>query len=419
MRALLRWTLILAIIAGLGAGGYAGVQRFWKNHSAPVYRTAEVSRGEIASVINATGTVTPVLSIRVGTFASGPVKELNVDFNSEVKEKDILARIDPAIYGAMLARDEASLDIAKADAVRVEELLKQAVKEEQRDKRLGKGAISESDLDKALFARTTLDAQLLVARATIKQAEANLKNSRANLDYCEIRSPVDGVVIDRKIDKGQTLAAQFQTPDLFVVAKDLRKEIHIYASVDEADIGLIRKAKDENQPVRFTVDAWPDELFEGHIPKNNGVRMNSTVKENVVTYQVVVSTTNPDLHLMPGMTAKLSFQIDRRPNCLRIPNNAIRFFPKKSEHVRPEDRKLLEGSELEEALKEPGQVTIDKRSAEARAKSRREANRHHVWVNDGEFLRAVEVVVGINDYQYSELIKGDLKQGDVLVTGTK
>lgn len=416
MRTLRKGILIIVVIATLGAAGYFGVQKYWKAHTAPKYRVAEVTRGELVSVINATGAVTPVLCVRVGTFASGPVVKLNVDYNSRVKKNDLLAKIDPTIYEAVRARDAAALEIAMADEGRVAQLLKQAVKEDERAKRLDKNAISDSDMDKIVYARTTLEAQLLMAQATIKQAKANLANAVANLNYCEIRSPVDGVIIDRKIDEGQTLAAQFQTPDLFVVAPDLRKEIHVYASVDEADIGLIRKAMDRNQPVQFTVDAWPNELFVGRIHQ---IRMNSTVKENVVTFQVVVATPNPDQHLMPGMTAKLSFQIDRRSNCIRIPNNAIRYFPKKAEYVRPEDRNLLEGNELEEALKEPGQVTIDRRSAEVRAKARRDANRRHLWVQDGEYLRAVEVVTGISDHQYSEMVEGNLKEGDELVTGTK
>src|SRR5262249_35270251 len=153
----------------------------------------------------------------------------------------------------------------------------------------------------------------------------------------EIRAPVDGVVIDRKIDPGQTLAAQFQTPELFIIAPDMKKEMYVMASVDEADIGLIRRAQESNQPVHFTVDAYPDDLFEGKIGQ---VRMNSTTTQNVVTYPVVVTAPNPDMKLMPGLTANISFQISEKKDTIRIPNAALRFYPK-PEQVRPEDRLLL------------------------------------------------------------------------------
>src|SRR4029079_17956091 len=178
--------------------------------------------------------------------------------------------------------------------------------------------------------------ELNLALTTVDQAQANLDTSEANLSYTDIVSPVDGVVIDSTVAPGQTVAASFQTPELFSVAPDMRQEMRVFASVDEADIGLIRQAQQTGQPVRFTVDAYPDDLFEGKIFQ---IRKNSTTTQNVVTYPVVVSAANPDLKLLPGMTANLSFEVAAKTDTLRIPNAALRYFPQR-DLVRTEDRVL-------------------------------------------------------------------------------
>jgi HlyD family secretion protein len=240
----------------------------------------------------------------------------------------------------------------------------------------------------------------------VEQAQANLDNSNANLEYTHIRSPVNGIVIDRKIDPGQTLAAQFQTPELFIVAPDMRKEMHVFASVDEADIGLIRDAQDSGQPVRFTVDAYPDDLFEGRIYQ---IRKSSTTTQNVVTYPVVVS-----LKLLPGMTASISFQVAQKSDVLRIPNAALRFYPQR-EQVRPEDRKLLEGTAPEpQSDDEQTEMNL---SSQQKAELRRNRNRRHVWVQEGEFLKAIEVITGLSDNKDTELVSGNLVEGQKLITG--
>ena len=176
-----------------------------------------------------------------------------------------------------------------------------------------------------------------LSQASVKEAQANLASSMANLDFTAIRSPVDGIVIERAVDTGQVVAASFQTPKLFVVAPDLDKQIHVHALVDEADIGLTLEAQRLGQPVSFTVDAYPDDLFEGKIIE---VRMNSTATQNVVTYPVVISAPNPERKLLPGMTASISFQVDEHHDVLRIPNAALRYFPH-PQHVRPEESKAI------------------------------------------------------------------------------
>jgi HlyD family secretion protein len=230
------------------------------------------------------------------------------------------------------------------------------------------------------------------------------------LEYTNILSPVDGIVIDRKIDPGQTLAATFQTPQLFTVAPDMRKKMHVHALVDEAEIGAIREAQAKGRPVHFTVDAYSDDLFEGKIEE---VRYSATTTQNVVNYPVVVAAPNPDLKLLPGMTASISFQIEERDRVLKIPNAALRYFPL-PEHVRAEDRKLLEGTAKPDEEDQDASIVL---SAAERAEVRRKRNRRYVWIVDGELLRAVEVVTGLSDNRYTELVSGNLKTGQKLVTG--
>ncbi len=248
----------------------------------------------------------------------------------------------------------------------------------------------------------------------MKQAAANLQTSRTNLNYCDIKASRDGRVIDRKIDPGQTLAAQFQTPVMFVLGVGMKEEMHVYASVDEADIGLIRKAQEEHRAVSFRVDAYPDELFEGRIKE---IRMSSTELQNVVTYPVIVTAPNPDLKLLPGMTANLTFQIEEKKDVVLVPWSALRFFPK-PEMVREEDRKLLEGGADEKPKDADEQVTSgDEITADERVEASRKRLRRHVWMLDGEKLKAIEVVLGISDYRHAELVEGNLQPGQTLVQG--
>lgn len=417
MRRLIKTIIIFGVIGGIGFFVYQPISAYLEERGRVTYRQAKVSRGDIIAVVNSTGTVEPVLSVHVGSFVSGPIIELHAGFNDEVKAGDILAKIDPRIYDANVARDRATLVTRQADVDRVEALLQQATNDQARSERLraeNPRFISDTEMDQYKFTRLSLEAQLAVAQAAVDQAQATLDNSEANLGYTEITSPVDGIVIERVIDEGQTLAAQFQTPELFVIAPRMREEMHVFAAVDEADIGLILEAQLHDQPVHFTVDAYPDDLFEGRIFQ---IRKNATVNQNVVTYPVVVTTTNLDLKLFPGMTASLSFQVGKVEDVLKIPNAALRFYPER-ERVHPDDRELLEGAAYsvsdEEEDDQQGEVTV---SAEEQAAARRERNRRHVWVQEGDFLRAIEVITGLSDSKYTEVVSGDLREDQELVTG--
>jgi HlyD family secretion protein len=406
---------VLTILAVSTAVSYQPLLAYWKERNRTKYREASVTHGSIIAVVNSTGTVKPVLAVSVGSFVSGPIEELYVDFNAEVSKGDLLAKIDPRLYQANVARDRAMLANQEAQVNRVKALLQQAMNDEERAVALraeNPQYISDTEMDKFKFSRMSLEAELAVAESSVGQAAANLENSEANLAYTQIRSPVDGIVIDRKIDPGQTLAAQFQTPELFVVAPDMRERMHVFASVDEADIGMIREAKRLKHPVRFTVDAYPDDLFDGEIHQ---IRSSSTTTQNVVTYPVVVVASNLELKLLPGMTASLSFQVGTSHGVLRIPNAALRFFPQR-EQVRPEDRKLLDGAEEAQA---EGDLQSTKQSATEKAEIARDRNHRHVWVIDGDFLRAVEVTTGLSDHRFTELISGELVDGQKLVTGTQ
>lgn len=413
MRTLLVLTTLLAVGGGVVAAGYQPLWRWWQRRNLPQWRTAEVVQGDIVAVVNSTGTIKPVLQVSVGSFVSGPIEQLFVEFNQEVKKGDLLAKIDPRIYKANVDRDRATLATREAEVARVKALLQQAINDEKRAYALraeDPAFIAQAELDKVRFNRMSLEAQLEVAQTSVEQARAQLDLSIANLNYTDITSPVDGIVINRKIDPGQTVVAQFQTPELFIVAPDMRQKMHVHASVDEADIGLIRQAQQRGLPVTFTVDAYPDELFEGRIEE---IRYSSTTTQNVVTYPVVVAAPNPELKLLPGMTASISFEVDRREGVVKIPNAALRFFPQ-PQHVRPEDRHLIEGGQESLSAEQTAESQL---SAQERAAARRNRRLRHVWVQDELLLRAVAVETGLSDSQYTELVSGNLRPGDRVVTG--
>lgn len=413
MRTFFWIALLTVVVVGL-AFAWQPAMYYIQLRNLPKWRTAEVTEGGVVAVVNATGTIKPVLQISVGAFVSGPIEKLHVNFNQEVKAGELMAEIDPRIYLSNVARDRAAYENRVADVNRVYAQLQQARRDEKRATDLkaeNKDFIAQAEIDRVHFGRMALEAQFDVAVTAVNQAEAQLKNSELQLEYTKIKSPVDGVVINRKIDPGQTLAAQFQTPELFIVAPDIRQKMHVHASVDEADIGMIKTAKEQKLPVTFTVDAYND-LFTGEVEE---IRLSSTTTQNVVTYPVVVATTNSDLKLLPGMTANLSFEVARRNNVKKIPNSALRFFPL-PQYVHSEDQPLLEGRAREESS-DPSEVQDTGLSATERAAARKERTLRHVWVAEGLKLRAVEVVVGLSESRFTELVSGDLKVGDQLVTG--
>jgi HlyD family secretion protein len=410
------WLIVAGIAAGLGTAGY---KRYFASSSAAAgdkYRVATARRGEIEVVVNSTGNVKPVRSVQIGSFVSGPIKEVLVDFNDKVTAGQLLARVDRRLYESAKAREEATLARCKADVARINALLAQAIRNEKRGKELYNAkvkAISEADMDLYIAEKAALEAQLDVAEASIRECEANLSTAKTNLDFTDITSPVDGIVIDRKIDPGQTVAAQFQTPTLFIVAPDLEKTVDVYASVDEADIGLIREAQRRNEPVAFTVDAYPNDEFAGKIRQ---VRLNPTTVQNVVTFTVVVAAANPELKLLPDMTANLSFRIERKTGVLTVPNAAFRFRPQAVE-VRPRDQALLETADSETPAARKGAPNRGKKGDSPGRTSA--GSQKYVWIVEGDRLAAVPVEIGISDKNSTEIVSGKLTDGQEVVVGYK
>jgi HlyD family secretion protein len=416
MRRLRKWLIILAVLGAIGWGARSALQSWWKKSSTPQFLTAKVSRGRVETVVNSTGTVKPALSVSVGAFTSGPIKEVLVDFNSKVKKGDTLALIDPRLTKAVVDRDMAFLKTQEAEQIRADALLELAnnnLARADKLKEINDEYISKQDYNQLHTNVITAVAQVALAKASVKQAEATLKNSQANLDYTTISAPVDGIVIERKVDPGQTVAASFQTPELFVIAPKMDEYMHIFASVDEADIGMIRAAKERNDKlhragVTFTVDAYPGK-FEGTIDQ---IRLNPTTTQNVVTYPVIIKAPNKDLKLMPGMTASISFEVEVRENVLRVPAAALRFVPLPAQ-VRPEDQHYV----TDVLKKTPDSST--KRTAGEKAELNRSRQNRLVWVQDGELLRAVPVTLGVTEPRFAEVLKGDLTEDQEVVTGTE
>jgi HlyD family secretion protein len=337
------------LVAGVAAGVAAGVWNFKKNGSGPTYRFARIEQGELMQIVRATGVVQPVKEVQVGTQVNGPIKKLNVDFNDRVRAGDIVAQIDPAVYDARLAQDEANLQQSLASVEQAQAKLDQAEKELVRARELARrDLVSQSDLDTAVATRDVCLAQLKLARAGVEQAKASRQLSKTNLDYTTIRSPVDGVVVDRSVDEGQTVVASMSAQTLFTIAADLR-EVQLEASIAEADIGKIK----EGQTVVFTVDAYDDE-FQGTVSQ---VRLAATKVQNVVTYPVIVRAANPGEKLFPGMTANIGFQVAHRKDVLKVPNAALRYKPENGA-AAGEVRRGPKVWILDEARKTPSPVPV-------------------------------------------------------------
>lgn len=298
------------------------------------YNTATVDRGEIVNSVVTTGTVRAVGTVEVGSQISGQIARIFVDFNSEVKEGDLLAEIDPRSYEGRVRQSEAQLEIAKANVLQQRANLARAEADRAEARRLlerqqglgSSGLISEVEIDRLRTALTAADAQVTIAqaqvanaRASVTQAEASLFQAQIDLERCTIRSPVDGIVINRAIEVGQTVAASMSAPVLFTLAQDMR-EMQVEASVDEADIGKVRPG----QNASFTVEAFPGQIFEGVVRQ---VRKAANLEQNVVTYTVIISADNPDNRLLPGMTATVDVTTGHKAQVLRVPNTALRFKP--------------------------------------------------------------------------------------------
>jgi len=324
--------LILFVLAVIGGG--AGTYYLRRGGGEVQINAAPISRGEIIDTVGSTGTLQAVTTVQVGSQVSGNISWLGADFNSIVKEGQVIARLDPSLFQAQMDQSKANLlkaqaDVArsKADVDRNRVALVDSQQKYTRAKELSaKQLITQQDLDSAKLAVDTADSALQSSiaaqnssQASVVQAQASLSQAQVNLDHCTINAPIDGIVIQRSVDVGQTVAASMQAPTLFVIAADLTK-MQVNANIDEADVGRIRP----QQNVTFRVDAYPGEEFQGSVAQ---IRLQPVVVQNVTTYATIINVPNPQLKLKPGMTANLRVQIARRADVLRVPNAALRFRP--------------------------------------------------------------------------------------------
>jgi HlyD family secretion protein len=363
-----RRTLLLLVAAGAIGLGVAAWQLTEQRSADGKYRAAPATRADVTQTVSANGTLNPVVLVNVGTQVSGTVMKLHVDFNDHVRAGQVLLELDPALLQAQVRLDQANLSNARASLVL-------AKANEERNKTLwAQDSVAKQALDTAVQARES-------AQAMVEQAAAQLAKDRTNLGYSVIRSPVSGVVVNRAVDLGQTVAASFQTPTLFQIAQDPSK-MQIDSSFAEADIGRIKVG----QAVQFTVDAFPDRTFNASVKQ---IRLNPTTQQNVVTYDVVVAVDNPDQILMPGMTAYVNVQVAQRKAALVVPNAALRIHP----------------------------TQVVETATRRKPASRADARERTVYALEGERLQAVPVQTGISDGRVTEIVAGDLKPGDQVVVG--
>jgi HlyD family secretion protein len=389
------------------------------------YFTAKVEKGDIRDVIQATGTINPVTSVQVGSQVSGMVSKLYVDFNSKVKKGQVIAEIDPSLFqGAVLQaradlqNAQATLAAAKSNLLKDQATLKQNKLDFQRFSNLsGQGVTSQQQEDQARATFDSMTAQVESDRAAVQQAEAqiaqktaNLKVAQTNLDYTVIRTPINGTVVNRSVDIGQTVAASLQAPTLFTIAQDLTK-MQVYAKTDEGDVGQIRPGL----PVDFQVDAFPKEVFHGTVDQ---VRMNATTVQNVVTYDTIVDFDNPQLKLFPGMTAYVSIPVASASDVVKIPNAALRYKP---------DLSAEKMQELYQKYGIQASPTAQPKQAAAASGSDSKNQRRETSIgNDSAIvwrlladksLQPLPVHIGLTDHTYTALLAGDVQPGEELVTG--
>lgn len=435
--------LTIVAIVGLTAGYLV-----YSREDSPKFLTQAVERGNLLSVVGATGTLTAITTTQVGTQVSGTISKWYVDFNDHVKSGQLLADIEPSLFKAAFEQSNANLKTAEADVINqkanlanIQANLEKAkinvrdakIKLDRAQGMFENGLIAQSDYDvakinydSAVASQKSVEAQIDSAKAQmasadarVAQARASLSTARLNLEHTKIYAPIDGVVVNRAIDVGQTVAASFQTPTLFTIANDLSK-MQVFANIDEADVGRIQ----EGSGAMFTVDAYPGERFRGRIAQ---IRLNPTTVQNVVTYTAVILVENPELKLKPGMTANVTIQVARRENVLKIPNAAVRFIPPQSDEekkasggtARPQQGNTPQGQAGGQSGGQGGQQRAGggQRPPGGWMGGGRGAAEQKVYLFDGKEkkLKPVTVKLGITDGVFTELIEGQLQEGDRVV----
>jgi HlyD family secretion protein len=371
---------------GLVATASAGVATRASTAAKPKVTTVEVARGDLVQAISAAGSLEAVTTVNVGTQVSGIVETLSADYNDIVLKGQTLARLDPSLFQTQVEQAEANLVRAEADVDRLRVARDASKLALVRTAKLAeKRLVPDADLESARVELASAEAQVRSSEASVAQAKASLNQARVNLAHTIITSPIDGIVIARAVDTGQTVAASMQTPTLFVLAADLTK-MHLNASIDESDVGVI----EPGQAVTFRVDAYPDEAFAGRVAQ---VRLQAVVSQNVVTYAAVIDVENPALKLKPGMTATVTIEVARRVNALIVPAAALRFKP------TPAVTAALESAGADPVRPCAGQAGCGT-----------------LWVYDGVGIRGVAVKTGITNGTAVELLDGAVDAGAAAVT---
>ena len=375
-----------AVIVAAGIVVTIAVALAFRGGHAPQYVTASVERGDIQDAVEETGTVNAVRTVQVGAQVSGTIARLYVDFNSRVHRGDLIASIDPALFQGALDQAVASLHSTQAQLEKDQANLVAARLNYQRDAALAsQNAIAPMTVDNAKSLYDQARAQIAVDSAAIRQIEAAVAVAKANLDYTTIRSPVDGIVVARSVDVGQTVASSFQAPTIFTIAQDPSR-MQVYANTDESDVGRIKVGR----PVTFKVDAFPGEVFNGTVGQ---IRMNATTVQNVVTYNTVIDFANPDMKLLPGMTAYVTIPVASASHVMKVPNGALRFRPPSSADQAAQD-------ETGAGRKTGGTATVWK-------------------LDDSNGIRPVKILTGITDHAYTQVLSvqsGELQPGDSVAT---
>jgi HlyD family secretion protein len=360
-----RWGKVLGIVTCLLLLGIGGIAWFGWGGAGPQYRTQPAERGEVVATISATGTLNAVTTVQVGSQISGKIKHLYADFNSQVEKGQLIARIDPETF-------EAKVNQAKAEVENAKVAVKDAkIKRDSRAALFQEGGISQEERDSA-------QANYDSAVARLEAALAALRAAQVDLDHTYIRAPLNGVVIARNVDVGQTVAASLQAPTLFLIAEDLTK-MQVDTNVDEADISRIHVGREAT----FTVDAFPGEVFQGQVVQ---IRQAPIVQQNVVTYNVVVAVANPDLKLKPGLTANVKILVSKRADVLKIPNAGLRFRPPSPE-------------------------------GEPQGAQGKGHQSSQIWIFEEGRLKGVQVRLGLSDENFTEILEGDLREGQQVVVG--
>jgi HlyD family secretion protein len=424
-----KWLILAGFLVVAGLFAFFGLNRSTRAQ----HFTAKVERGEIQDAVEATGTINAVITVQVGSQVSGTIAKLNVDFNSSVHKGDVVALIDPALFQGAVLQASADLDNAKANLVaaqaNVEKAKAAAVQTKadyDRTALLTKDSImSQQQLDIAKANNDSANAgvgaavaNVTQARAQVSQKEAALTVAQTNLNYTVIRSPIDGTVVARNVDVGQTVAASLQAPTIFTIAQDLTKML-VYTKTDESDVGNIKPGK----PVSFKVDAFPKDTFRGTVSQ---VRMNATTIQNVVTYDTIIEFNNPELKLFPGMTAYVTIPVATVQNVLKLPNTALRYKPP----MPPEEVLALykqygiETSEKTSATSagDPPAAPGGGSQADAGMQNSPRAPKTDtavVWkLHPDNTMEPVKVSLGITDHSYTEVtavLKGELKEGEEVI----